>query len=158
MFSTSFGLRAARGVPQPAPPVITRSNPHADAVQFASYYRQKYPVESKWIEGPVNVKVFFDDFDIHVQGAEFLNNVLKELAAENQAAKEKVKNLALQWSQLNTAKYEKVTEDSTLAVFSDYEHANYDESLLLDILAEIKVMKKGKPTEELKAPSTVPGE
>lgn len=148
MFSTSFGLRSPRAAPQNAGPVIIRSDPHADAVQFAARYRQKWPLECNKIQEPVDLKAYFDDLFIHIQGADFLTSVLQVLARQNEEYRKEIANFALKWIHENPAKFEEVIDDTNSAtLFSVDDQTNHDQDYLLEVLEVIKDLKKGKMPE-----------
>lgn len=149
MFSTSFGSRSRRGAPQTGGLVVIRSDMHADAVQSASQYRLTWPAECKKIDNRAELRDYFDEYDIHMQGPEFLVAVLRILARQNQESKKDIEDFAFGWIQANPAKFQEMTDDAGLAaIFSGNEQAGYDQSFLIDALEVIKRLKKDKLYEE----------
>jgi len=90
-FSTNGGKTKPRAVPDPKPPVIVRSNCQRDTKDFIAKLRKEWPIvcRSIFAESEVSktwdIRWFFDKYDFHVQGGEFLYNVILTIMHENEA-------------------------------------------------------------------------
>ncbi|KAJ4297564.1 hypothetical protein N0V90_005456 [Kalmusia sp. IMI 367209] len=98
VFSTDNGRRPHRGPPYPLPPVIVRSDKIISVVQFANYWREKYPYyyhrffpRRGWV-----IDDLWDEADIYVESPEFLQQVLYFITHDNVAH---AQNFAAAWSQ-----------------------------------------------------------
>ena len=140
MFSTLHGSRPPRAAPEQPSIQIVRSDQHADTVHYASRCRLKWPLDCNRIQVPIDLGLYFDDHDIHVQGFDFLTNVLKELSRQNDEYKNKI---ALHWCQTHTDAFKALTDERNPAnLFTSAEGAEHGHSSLVDALTVIKRIKK----------------
>ncbi|KFY48446.1 hypothetical protein V495_01325 [Pseudogymnoascus sp. VKM F-4514 (FW-929)] len=128
-FSTSFGSRAVRLVPNPAPQYAVRTNDPNDIYERANFYRDKYPEFVHSIQSlPIaweDLYTYFDPLDIWVEGAGFCFHVIHRIAAINIEKRNQIELYVDEWAKDNLAKLARVPPDTpVIAVFEleDYQH------------------------------------
>ena len=117
-------------------PMILRSAPALEAQQAAEHYRKLYPKQCRNILHDFALKDWFDGQDIHVQGREFLRNVLFNIATKNT---KDMDQFNVQWSLENRSRLEELCGPVTLSqVFSDTERDEYGDVFLDCALVRIR--------------------
>ncbi|KAI9768934.1 MAG: hypothetical protein M1840_004530 [Geoglossum simile] len=142
VFSTNLGQHPPRPLQPPLPSIIVRSNPELDKHVFGTALRQRWPPSCKLINHSFNISDYFDDMDVHVQGAEFLWHVLHHLACENAVRREGIAMFAMDWSRANSARFEALGKDTDMAGFFSAEEAEgFGEEWLSDVFSRLKEMR-----------------
>jgi hypothetical protein len=142
VFSTNLGQHPPRPLQPPLPSIIVRSNPEVDKHVFGMALRQRWPSTCKLVHHPFNISDYFDDMDVHVQGAEFLWHVLYHLACENAVRREGITMFAMDWSHANSARFEVLRKDTDMVGFFSAEEAEgFGEEWLSDVFFRLKEMR-----------------
>ena len=111
-FSTRCGKIPVRQLPDPAPPVVIRSNVDGDIRSMATSLRQDFPAIVREIKKPTswyNLYNYFDAVDLWYQGASFLFYVLNHISNENivlnheleESKHQEISNWAKLWVEAN---------------------------------------------------------
>ncbi|KFY66986.1 hypothetical protein V496_01816 [Pseudogymnoascus sp. VKM F-4515 (FW-2607)] len=131
-FSTNFGSRVVRIVPNPAPQYAVRTNDPNDIYERANFYREKYPEFVHSIQSlPIaweDLYTYFDPLDIWMEGAGFCFHVIHRLAAINIEKKRHIESFVDEWVQANLAKLARVPPNTpVIAAFEpeDYEYFDF---------------------------------
>ncbi len=134
-FSTNGGETKPRAVPDPRPPVIVRSNSQRDTKDFIAKLRKEWPIvcRSIFAESEVSktwdIRWFFDEYDFHVQGGQFLYNVILTIMHENEAD---VVGWSRDWTEKNQNLVPYIMTDhaSTLTFFHKQDHDKHGETFI----------------------------
>jgi len=141
IFSTNFGESGPRTAIEPLPPIILRYNPRVDVPALKDTLRQKFLLQCNAVTAPIdNLYQYFDHYDLHVQGAEFIYAVLVEIALENSTRGKQVLDFAGRWKTENFEEFHNLTA-LTSNLFTEEEKQVYDEDFLNDALAELKKLR-----------------
>ncbi|OBT64148.1 hypothetical protein VE03_06274 [Pseudogymnoascus sp. 23342-1-I1] len=130
-FSTNFGSRAARLIPNPAPQYAVRTNDPNDICERANYYREKYPEFVHSIQSlPItweDLYTYFDPLDIWMEGAGFCFHVIHRLAAINIEKRRHMELFVDEWVGANLAKLARVPPNTPVtAVFEPEDYQYFD--------------------------------
>ena len=116
IFSTQLGKIKPRNLIYPLPPVIARSNGSVAIIDYARQLREQYPLQCQQIFFFPALNIYFDRYDIHLQGPNFLAAVLNHIIQENLSH---VKTFAHEWSAEHRSELMKLCEPVTVEkVFS----------------------------------------
>ena len=151
MFSTDFGFHAPRTAVEPMPPNIVRYHPMVDVPAFKSNLRKNFPNHCKLVIAPVdNLYQYFDHWDLHMHGTDFIYAVLVELALENSTRAQAVLSFATYWKAQNSEIFHSPIP-FTLDLFREETIYNCGVDFLNDVLTELAKLR-----EVLTPPGTPP--
>lgn len=131
-FSTNGGKRAPRHLKDPKPQVLCRSDRERDLKEYVRQLRESYPHVCSSIFSLSNngkhfePRWFFDEYDFHVQGGQFLYDVISAIIAENQ---EKLVRFCKEWSEANKKNHGVELLGDVRKTFDFYFHQKDQEEL-----------------------------
>ncbi|KAB8337228.1 hypothetical protein FH972_021530 [Carpinus fangiana] len=101
-FSTEGGLRDSREADSQTP-MIVHSDREADIAEWTTTFRKKWPhicadIFMDETDPPFDLRWYFDHWDFHVHGGQFLFDVLHKLVEENRA---RLLKFCMSWSDEN---------------------------------------------------------
>ena len=107
-----------------------------------SILRRKWPAECERIQNPIDVNLYFDDYDQHLHGAGFLWEALTAIVFQNTAHKENVDRFTLRWIATSPRRFREVTNDSVPSViFTQAERDEHSNDFLTEVLNALKDKK-----------------
>ncbi|KAI9873799.1 MAG: Protein phosphatase PP2A regulatory subunit B [Pleopsidium flavum] len=141
IFSTKFAEFAPRTAVEPLPPIILRYNPRVDVPAFKDTLRRRFPLQCHTVTAPIdNLYEYFDHYDLHIQGAEFIYAVLVKIALENSTRAKQILDFAGRWKTENFEKFH-ILNVLTSDLFTEEQKQSHDEEFLSDALAELKKLR-----------------
>ncbi|KZF20851.1 hypothetical protein L228DRAFT_270124 [Xylona heveae TC161] len=143
MFSTQLGRFAPRALRYPFPQIVVCSDPAVDRKIHASRLRDDFPEQCKAVNFGSHLCDYFDEYDLYLQGTDYLLSVLGEIASYNFVRAGHVCQFAAVWAVDNMDRFLAIGP-STEKVFTDAEISLHGEEFCVDALAQLKFLKAYK--------------
>jgi hypothetical protein len=129
LFSTNRGTYPARRATSTVDPVILRSQPMTD-VQSMVCRTIRLPIH--------NLYHYFDHFDVHLHGTNFIQHVLDQIGRENINRTQTLLRFVHEWTISNINRFMEIVPDSGEDTFNEEERDIYDEGFLEEALLQLK--------------------